>query len=93
MGALIGAGLNALSSAKLFEINLGNGTDAVKDIANDVRQGVANKVNDIKNDIKLDKDTTKSNAQDRKYRAKSKIEYIKKYHKVPATSNGSGHKF
>lgn len=30
MGELIGAGLNALSSAKLFEINLGDATESVK---------------------------------------------------------------
>ena len=93
MGALIGAGLNALSSAKLFEINLGGATNAVKDVANDVKQGVTEKVNDIKNNIKLDKESNKANAQEKKSRVKSKIEYIKQNHKMPTTSNGLGHKF
>ena len=93
MGALIGAGLNALSSAKLFEINLGGSSDVVKDIANDVKQGVTDKVNDFKNDAKLNIETEKSRRQERRNRAKSKIQYIKQNHKMPVTSNGSGHKF
>lgn len=48
MGELIGAGLNALSSAKFFEINLGDKTNAVKDIANDVKQGVTKTIDKVK---------------------------------------------
>ena len=48
---LIGAGLNALSSAKFFEINLGDKTNAVKDIANDVKEGVTNTIDKVKSKI------------------------------------------
>lgn len=51
MGQLIGAGLNALSSAKFFEINLGDKTNAVKDIANDVKQGVTKTIDKVKSNI------------------------------------------
>ena len=48
MGELIGAGLNALSSAKFFEINLGDKTNAVKDMANDVKEGVTKTIDKAK---------------------------------------------
>ena len=51
MGELIGAGLNALSSAQFFEINLGDKTNAVKDIANDVKEGVTKTIDNVKSKI------------------------------------------
>lgn len=76
MGELIGAGLNALSSAKFFEINLGDKTNAVKDIANDVKEGVTDKVNDFKLQV-----------ENNKYQRQQKIQSIK--NKLKGNNKGS----
>lgn len=83
MGQLIGAGLNALSSAKFFEINLGEQSNAVKNIANDVKQGVEEKVNDFK--LKV---------ENNKYQRQQKIQSIKnKLTGNDKGSSGGGAKF
>ena len=93
LGQAIGNGLQALSSAKLFDISIGEKGSVIGDVVNDVKQGVENKINDVKNDIYLNKETKKANAEDRKNRAEERRKAFIQGKKAPNQSNGAGHKF
>lgn len=60
LGQAIGNGLQALSSAKLFDISIGGeGTKVVKDVVDDVKSGVDKAADNYKNSAEKMKETTK----------------------------------